>query len=163
MQISQEVVKELFDYHEDGFLIWKKQISIRSPIGKIVAPNSFYRQGYRKCSIEGKKYKQHSLIFLWHHGYIPKTIDHEDTDRANNKITNLRPATQGQQCMNRSKIKGKDLPKGVNFRKKQGKFSAQIKPQGKKRIWLGTFNTMEEAHEAYKQAAIKHFGEFARY
>lgn len=160
MKISQEVVKELFDYHEDGFLVWKKQISIRSPIGKIVGPDSFYKQGYRKCRIDGKTYKQHSLIFLWHHGYLPETVDHKDTDRANNKIENLRAATQRQQCMNRSKLKDKILPKGVY---QKGKKVCAIIRVHQKNIWLGTYKEVSDAHEAYKQAAIKHFGEFARY
>jgi len=37
---------------------------------------------------------------------------------------------------------------------------AQINANGKK-IFLGHYDTPEEAHAAYKEAALKHFGEFA--
>jgi len=33
----------------------------------------------------------------------------------------------------------------------------------RKTIYLGKFATAEEAHEIYKKAAKKHFGDFARY
>jgi hypothetical protein len=55
-----------------------------------------------------------------------------------------------------------DLPKGVIFVEQSGKYRATIKPDGKK-IHLGYFSTPEEAHEAYKVAAVKYYGEFARF
>lgn len=158
--ITQAELKELFDYHPDGFLIWKKQISIRSPIGKIVGPSSFLKQGYRKCGIYGKKYPQHILIYIWHHGQPKNTVDHKDTNRANNRIENLRDATMRQQCMNRSKLKDKVLPKGVY---KKGKKVCAIIRVHQKNIWLGTYTEISDAQEAYKQAATQHFGEFARF
>ena len=51
--------------------------------------------------------------------------------------------------------------KGVSFHKASGKFRAQIKVADK-HISLGYHSTPEDAHKAYKDAANKHFGEFAR-
>ena len=55
-----------------------------------------------------------------------------------------------------------NLPKGVYLIKQSGKYKAAIKPDGKN-IYLGSFHTPEEAHEAYKVAAVKYYGEFARF
>ena len=32
-------------------------------------------QGYEQVQIDGKKHKVHRLVFLYHHGYLPKNID----------------------------------------------------------------------------------------
>jgi hypothetical protein len=158
--ITQELVRELFDYHPDGFLVWKKQISIRAPIGKIVGQDSFEKLGYRKCRIYGKTYKQHALIFLWHHGHVAETVDHINGIRSDNRIENLREATQRQQCMNRARLANKTLPKGVY--KKGKKVCAMIRVH-QKNIWLGAYTSIDDAQQAYKEAATKHFGEFARF
>ena len=49
--------------------------------------------------------------------------------------------------------------KGV-FKRPNGKFASAIRVNGKL-IWLGTFETEEDAAHAYDIAAIKYFGEFA--
>ena len=102
-------------------------------------------------------------------------VDHHDRNPANNQRSNLRVATNGQNRAN-SKLNhnNKSGFKGVHFRRKRphtpkrkqrsdtmgDRWAAQINAGGKK-IHLGYFDTPEEAHEAYKKAALKHFGEFA--
>lgn len=117
--------------------------------------------GYRVIGIEGKLYVEHRLIWIMHHGPIPDgfLIDHKDTLRANNEISNLRLATESQNKSNSSKSSANSSGfKGVS---KQGsKWKAEIRVNyGSK--YLGMHNTPEEAHEAYKAASIKYFGEFA--
>ncbi|TPL66647.1 hypothetical protein FJ949_09790 [Mesorhizobium sp. B2-4-1] len=51
--------------------------------------------------------------------------------------------------------------KGVTVTPK-GRYVARIKARSK-HIHLGVFDTPEQAHAAYCQAANTHFGEFARY
>jgi hypothetical protein len=41
-------------------------------------------------------------------------------------------------------------------------YKAEIRVLGK-RMFLGSYPTAEEAHEAYKKAAIEHHGEFAKW
>lgn len=51
--------------------------------------------------------------------------------------------------------------KGVTWDKREQKWRARIGKEGKRKH-LGYFDTAEEAHEAYKNAAPEYHGEFAR-
>lgn len=163
MKISQEVVKELFDYHEDGYLLRKqsKQGVLKDMTAGKTVPKG--KHPYKQICINNSRYDIHRIIFLWHHGFMPIQVDHEDMDKTNNKIKNLRQATQSQNQHNKPMQKNNSTGfKGVCYDKRNKKFKSSISVCGKP-LSLGYYKTPEEAHEAYKQAAIKHFGEFARY
>jgi hypothetical protein len=117
---------------------------------------------YKKMSVNRKTVYVHHAIFLMHHGFLPKYIDHIDCDSLNNKIENLRAATQSQN-MGNSKIRKSNTSgyKGVTFRKDTKKWQSAIMLNGK-HISLGSYITKEEAAEAYKTGAKKYFGEFAK-
>lgn len=92
---------------------------------------------------------------------LNERVDHIDGNPMNNIRSNLRIATVGQNAMNAKKrAHNKAGYKGVVPEGK--KFRASIYADGKRRH-LGTFPTAQEAHEAYKKAAVKYFGEFARF
>jgi hypothetical protein len=113
-------------------------------------------------SINRKTVYVHHAIFLLHYGYLPGYIDHKDGDSLNNKIENLRPATQSQN-MGNSRMKSTNTSgyKGVTFRKDTGKWAAALMISGK-HISLGCHATKEEAHQAYILGSQKHFGQFAK-
>jgi hypothetical protein len=92
---------------------------------------------------------------------MPKVIDHSDGNPWNNKIDNLRKADMRLNQGNKRKEKRGDLPKGVDWKPRIGKWQARITANCRY-IHLGTFDTPEAAHSAYIEAARKHFGEFAR-
>jgi predicted RNA-binding protein with PUA domain len=50
--------------------------------------------------------------------------------------------------------------KGVCYDKERGRYRAQIKANGRRRL-IGRFATEREAAKAYNEEAAKHFGEFA--
>lgn len=90
-------------------------------------------------------------------------IDHVDLNPLNNTRKNLRLADFSQNGRNiTAHHRNKAGLKGVHFVKHANRYRSQITIHHK-RIHLGYFDTPEEAHEAYKQAAIKYHGEFARW
>lgn len=117
---------------------------------------------YKKMNVNKKSIYVHQAIFLIHHGYLPKYIDHIDGNSLNNKIDNLRPATQSQNGGN-SKLKRNNTSgnKGVIFRKDTNKWAAQIMVN-RKHISLGSFQIKDDAIKAYENGALKYFGEFAK-
>jgi hypothetical protein len=109
--------------------------------------------------------KQYKKVFLHHViiGEVPEGIhvDHINGNKLDNRKENLRLATPTQNQGN-SKIpkNNKTGYKGV-FQVRSGKFVAQIKINYKS-THLGTFDTAEQAAEAYNKAASDYFGEFKR-
>ncbi len=90
------------------------------------------------------------------HGVI---VDHIDRNRLNNRRDNLRICTQAQNSCNRSMMRNNTSGfKGVSRHGK--KWQSRIKLDGKS-MFLGYFNTKEEAARAYDAAAVKFHGEFA--
>lgn len=160
MELTQARVRELFDYHPDGYLVRRTKQSIRTEIGQRVG--CLHSSGYLVAHVDKKLYKVHRLIFLWHHGYLPRIVDHADMNTINNRIGNLRNATKSQNNSNmRARSTNVSGLKGVYLHKQTGKWCAEIRVNYKKH-YLGLFHTKEEAHHAYKEAADRLHGEFAR-
>jgi hypothetical protein len=89
--------------------------------------------------------------------------DHIDGDTLNNRRENLREVTHAQNAMNSAKQQRGKVPtsqyKGVSRR--HNKWQACIY-LNKRKLSLGTYETEEEAHEAYRRAAAEYFGEHAK-
>jgi hypothetical protein len=160
--ITQELVKFLFNY-KDGNLIRNFDAG-GEKAGSIVGwlnPTGGGKK-YQRTSIKGKSIYCHQAIFLYHHGYIPKYIDHINGNTFDNRIENLRETNQSLNTANSKLSKANTTGyKGVIWRKDIKKYHAQIW-KNRKRHGLGFFETIEEAALAYKNAAIELFGEFAR-
>ena len=161
--ITQERLHELFDYREDGVLIWKKCTSFRTRIGDVAG--GINPDGYRHLKIDEKNYRIHRLIFLYHHGYLTPgmDIDHIDGDKTNNRIENLRQVTKTQNQQN-SKMRSTNTSgvKGVSWFNASGKWKAQLLVE-KRLIYLGLHDTIEEAEKVIKEAREKYHGEYSRH
>lgn len=158
MELTQELVKLLFDYHKDGYLTWKICKTWKSPIGSKVGTLSSVT-GRFKTKINGKSYLLSRLIFLWHHGWLPEMVDHEDRNKINNKIENLRPATRQQNLRNSKRGGTVSRYKGVIFNR--GKYWVSHIRIGQKTSHIGTFKTEHEAALAYNREAVRYHKEFA--
>ena len=157
-----EIVKNKF-FYQDGNL-YRKYSSGGKKEGSICGWTTVCNgTKYKKININYKTYYLHQIIYLYHHGYIPEYIDHKDGNSLNNKIENLRSATQSQNCANQ-KLRTTNTSgiKGVVFNKKTKKWTASIMVKGK-HISLGHFLKIEDAKKAYEIGSIKYFGEFARH
>jgi len=113
----------------------------------------------RDTSVNGKRKT------LWLHRLIlnpPEDlfVDHINGDPLDNRLENLRVATQTENARNRKNRKGRVLPKCVREETPGKAYRAYI-TVNKKYIGLGTFKTPEEAHQAYVEASKKYHGEFS--
>lgn len=135
-------------------------------IGKILG--GLHHTGYRHIRIDGRKFNASALAWFYVHKVWPVRMDHEDLDRANDKIGNLRPATSSQNGANRKACRNSTSgAKGVRWRERPGSrgvWVAQITKDGKV-LHLGHFDADKKhlATAAYQEAAKRLHGEFARF
>jgi hypothetical protein len=124
------------------------------------------KNGYLKITLTKNKIKKtftvHRLVAI---AFIPNpekklNTDHIDNNRLNNNVENLRWATvqeNNRNCVLSSK--NTSGFKGVTFHKGDNKWQSQIKIDGRN-IYLGSFNTIEEAIEVRQLKANQVFGIF---
>ena len=87
-------------------------------------------------------------------------IDHINGNKLDNRKVNLRVVNQKQSAINRPIMSGSRVKyKGVTYEKM--KYRARIYPDGKA-ISLGSYDTPEEAAEAYNRAAEQYYKQYAR-
>ena len=119
--------------------------------------------GYRCGRVFDRMYRAHRVIWAVHYGEWPEgQIDHIDNDRLNNRIGNLREATNSENTRNQGIRKANTSGfKGVSWNSMAKAFHARIGVDGRN-THLGYHATAEAAHAAYCEAAKKYHGEFAR-
>ena len=155
--ITQTRLKELLDYDpETG--VFTRKVNIGYRVAGTIAGTT--DNGYRRIVINDRPYMAHRLAWLFIYGEFPKLqIDHKNGNRSDNRLINLRLATNAQNSANRPPV-GNGL-KGCCYKKRNGRWVAQIMKECRQ-IHLGYFDTEQEAHSAYAEAATKLHGEFAR-
>jgi len=160
--ITQAQLKELFDYDHSGAFV-------RRSTGKLVVPNISKGQRYVRISVNGKPRTLHRVIFCWHHGYFPEVIDHINNDRFDNRIENLRGATQANNCLNRKHHKNSSSPyKNVYLQSAPKNASwernwvVRVTVNGKSK-YFGLYDDIELANLVAIEARAKYHGAFVNH
>ena len=117
-------------------------------------------RGYVYVMIDAKQYYMHRVVYFLFNGYFPETIDHINRDKSDNRIENLRAASQNENSYNLP-IRNNNTSgiSGVNWNKKDKAWHVRIRHQGK-RIWIGQYKEKKIAIEARYQAVNKYHKEF---
>ncbi len=151
--LTQERVRALFDYREDGELIRRVRtsncIQVRDVTGSL-------NHGYKRTMVDGKRYLNHRLIWLWHFGYFPENqVDHINRVRDDNRIENLREVSQSCNTKNSKQRKNTSSGiTGISWCKGTNKWQAHIKIPNKQ-LYLGYYDTLLEAAKARWNAEVE--------
>lgn len=146
-----ELKEKLELFKIKGFTYNPDDGNFTSHMGNIIKSKT--KDGYIILTISTKNNKVQltAHIYAWYIYYNeipPNQIDHIDRNRSNNKISNLRIVTNQQNSFNTN-------AKGYYWDKHAKKYEAKIS-LNKKTIYLGLYNTEEEARQAYLDAKDKY-------
>ncbi|WP_192798552.1 HNH endonuclease [Brucella anthropi] len=178
---SPEVLRQLLNYDpETGKLFWKERgLEWFSDDAKWTSSEvckrwnsrhagreaftSLKPNGYFHGALLNRNMSAHRVAWAVFYGAYPMAdIDHINGIRSDNRISNLRAASRSENLRN-SFIRSDNTSgfKGVSYHQGTSKWMAYIKTD-RKRIYLGLYETAEQAHLAYCEAAKVHHGEFAK-
>lgn len=125
-------------------LVWR--VNRGSNLVKGKEAGGINSEGYYIMKLKKKRYLNHRIIYFLNTGIDPeeKQVDHEDTNPLNNKIWNLRLATNKQNQDNRKKSKANTSGvTGVYWDKIKNKYQSRIR-YNYKTINLGSFNKSDK-------------------
>jgi hypothetical protein len=141
---------ELLSYDPDsGLFTWNQRRGGKALAGSVAGV--LRPDGYVTITIDFKKTMAHRLAWLVVHGAEPTDqIDHINGIRSDNRLCNLRAATNGQNQQNLAGAKKQNRLGflGVTFHPQSGKYRARIRTDGQVKD-CGLHATPELAHAAY--------------
>lgn len=170
-----EYLWERFSYNpETGALSWKirdpsefRTARRRNAWLKKAGRHVGTKQGpYLSIYIKCHRVAVHRICFsMGNSVVVPKGVhvDHKDRNTLNNRLDNLRLASAAQNGWNAKSHRNRkrNLPKNVTLYVPTGRYCAAFRAN-KKLIYLGYFETPDEAAIALSEARKIHHGEYAR-
>jgi hypothetical protein len=156
---SRDRILEVLEYDPvSGIFRWR--VSVGRVCAGSVAGGKGDPKGYLGVRIDGIGYSLHRLAWKIMTGEEPpEEVDHRDLCTRNNAWSNLRAAdvreSRRHTGMRKNNTSGY---KGVH--RYRDRWGSKIVVEGRE-IRLGSYDTPEEASEAYQAAASRYFGEFA--
>ena len=166
--LTQEYLKECLNYNpETGVFTWKERpekhfkrnrdFKMWNTMYKFTVAGSPSAKGYIRIRLKGKDFFAHRIAWLYVYGKFPDNqIDHKDQNKINNRINNLRDATNQVNSQNITNAKRSNMSSLRGVKKcSHGKYQARIFAGGVE-INLGMFYTPQQAHAAYLEAKKIH-------
>lgn len=172
VNLTQAYLKERLHYNPDtGVFTWKRRPGNERTINTWNTRYSGTEAGYvylhdkdgdlcyRKVSVDDHPYRLHRLAWMYVYGEYPDRIDHIDGNGLNNKISNLRVISHGDNIRKARIAKNNTSGfKGVFWRKDTERWAARSKVDGKYKS-LGSYDTKEEAFAVYCRNVMEQTGE----
>lgn len=155
---AQAQIKTLFSY--DPYTGWFINLHSRGRAKEGNRAGFEDVHGYRRICIEGTKFYEHHLAWLYMTGKYPWEIDHKNGVRNENWFDNLRECDRSQNNFNTLRTPGISGLTGAYLDRRNSQWFSKIQVGGQQKF-LGNFNSAEEASEAYQAALKVYAGEFA--
>lgn len=153
---TKERLHELFTYSFIEGTLYRKSYAGLKPRGTTARA-----RGYASARVDGVLYQRHRLTWAYFYGDPGAiTVDHINHIRNDNRIENLRLATEAQNRRN-SKLYCTNSTgfKGVYYDARCNKWQARMCMEYLT-FSLGYYSTKEEAAAAYAEAVNRLYGEF---
>ena len=160
--LTQAELKSKLHYNpETGIFTWLETSSLKMRHGDVAGHKN--EKGYIVITINGKIYRAHRLAWIYMNETLSCCIDHINTIKDDNRISNLRLATLNQNSFNKKLSKNNTSGvKGVSWNKLTKKWTARIKINNKQ-ITVGAFSDIELAKKVIMEARIKYHGDYANH
>ena len=154
-ELDQDRLQEILRYEpEIGEFFWLRR-SGKGARNDLAGKRAGHlgHKGYLAIEIGSKEYRAHRLAWLYVYGDWPEDqIDHINRIKNDNRIANLRVATNGQNGANSNPKPSYSGLKGAHWHSRDKKWFSHIWHNGKQTS-LGRFATAEAAHVAYCEAS----------
>jgi hypothetical protein len=150
-----EVAHEYLSYNSiTGMFYWKKSPNWSIAVGQQTGQHK-NSNGYQFVCVKGIRIPAHRLAWIMVNKTSPDQIDHMNGERSDNRIANLRSVSSRINSQNQ-RLPHKNNSSGALgvVKKPNGRFYAKIVVMGKKK-WLGTFDTLLEASQAYRSTKLR--------
>ena len=161
MQQAQSItaarLRHLLSYDPDtGAFVWVRPSSVRV---RVVDVAGTVRNRYVRIRIDNTSYLAHRLAWLYMTGEWPiDQIDHVNRDKQDNRWANLRQASASQNGANCDKrARNTSGHKGVTWHRRNARWQVYVG-----RTYVGQFDHVEDAAEAYARTAAQHYGTYAQ-
>lgn len=155
-----ELLREFLDYNPETGELSFRTYNHRHKKGDILSRKN--SSGYLCWTFQYRTYYAHRIAWKLKTGQEPpEVVDHINRQKDDNRWCNLRASDNVLNRYNTTPWGLRYLP-GVQPNHNGSKFSAKIRVKHQQ-IYLGSFDTEEEAHAAYRNAHRQHFGDHSIY